>query len=425
MKKHSVLLIFLFVISILFTSCAQGTDTEPLVGGGLSRDTVDFDEENSQVNLTVAETLPSCVWYESGYCFYAYDDYGSLYRVLWTDVSELEENLRINVSYTYKKILTYAEYGTGWSPMYEISATSVTSMSRTYVTEDGENYKLSIPNSNKSVKFGREYIKYIPYIYDAVVDNAVDKLSASVAQYGNNSGYYFTIDDDGYLCLTVEVIAPLAEGEIGSCSDHKHIFFSERISSVGLKDNGPISSYIPPQPQKYDTLNFAVTSIYKMTIPSGLPEYAEAYKKMLSSFSGDGFLYEVQSSSAEREPFLYLIPETDYEDIGVSYYFNGGDTTYQVLVYSSQDARNISSLEKYYVWRFGAFNYTEEYDPNVGYTDTLYIYETADGKICALAQIDKTHYTEIRADKDKIGIGELKDLVKTLSYSQKTIEYLP
>lgn len=229
-----------------------------------------YSDVESTVDMTVAESLPSCVWYESGYCFYAYDDYGALCRVLWTDVSELEENLRINVSYTYKKILAYDEYSTGWSPMYEISAKSVTSFARTYITEDGETFKLSIPNSDKTVKFGRDYIKYIPYVYDDLVDNAVDKLSDSVAKYDDNySGYYFVIDHDGYLKLCAEVIVPLSEGEVGDCKDHKHIFFSERISSVGLKDNGPISSYIPPQPQKYDTLDFAVTSIYKMTIPTG------------------------------------------------------------------------------------------------------------------------------------------------------------
>ena len=129
---------------------------------------------------------------------------------------------------------------------------------------------------------------------------------------------------------------------------------------------------------------------------------------MHSAFWGDGFLYEAQSSVAEREQFVYLIPETEFEDIGISYFFKSNDTLYQVLIYSSQNARNISTLEKYYVCRFGSFNYIEEYDSSAVFAGMVYIYETADGNIYARTQIDKTHYTEIRADKHKFGIGKLK-----------------
>ncbi len=381
--------------------------------------------EDTVLNMTIAETLPSCLAFEDGYCFYAYDVYGSLYRVLWTDHSKLEEKCRVKVYFTFKKMLVYDEPASGWSPMFEVTATKVEPYSRSYVKSQDDLYEISLPDCEKNVKLGRDYIKYVPYIYDDLIDKAVEKLSESVKQYDNNSGHYLSIDKDGYLCLSIEVIAPLSEGESGGCSDHKHIFFSERISSVGLKDDGPISSYIPPQPQRYDTLDFAVTSIYKGTIPSGDQDHAEAYKQMLSAFSGEGYIYEAVSGNHEREQFVFLIPETNYEDIGVSYYFNSGNAAYQVLIYSTQNAKNISSLEKYYVSRFGAFSYIEEYQPSGSFADTLYIYETADGKICARAQIDKTHYTEIRADKDKVGFNTLKSFISTLSFKQKKIEYLP
>ena len=69
MKRLFLLFVFLTIFSVMLISCGSNNSDTELFGGGLSRDTVDFDEENSQVNLTVAETLPSCVWYESGYCF--------------------------------------------------------------------------------------------------------------------------------------------------------------------------------------------------------------------------------------------------------------------------------------------------------------------------------------------------------------------
>ena len=79
---------------------------------------------------TIAETLPSCVAFEykdgNPYCFYAYDDDGKLYRVLWNNFDGLNEKDRIVVDHNDNIIaLNYDEYPSGWTPQYEITAISI------------------------------------------------------------------------------------------------------------------------------------------------------------------------------------------------------------------------------------------------------------------------------------------------------------
>ena len=80
--------------------------------------------------MTIAETLPSCVAFEykdgNPYCFYAYDDDGKLYRVLWNNFDGLNEKDRIVVDHNDNiVVLNYDEYPSGWAPQYEITAISI------------------------------------------------------------------------------------------------------------------------------------------------------------------------------------------------------------------------------------------------------------------------------------------------------------
>jgi hypothetical protein len=81
--------------------------------------------------MTIAETLPSCVAFEykdeNPYCFYAHDDSGKLYRVLWNNFDGLHEKDRIVVDHNdIIKTLSYDEYPDGgWTPQYEITAISI------------------------------------------------------------------------------------------------------------------------------------------------------------------------------------------------------------------------------------------------------------------------------------------------------------
>lgn len=81
------------------------------------------------ITLTIAETLPSCVAFEhkdeKPYCFYAYDTEGHLYRVLWNDFTGLnEKDVVVDHNDDIKK-LDYVNPPGGWTPQYEVTATSI------------------------------------------------------------------------------------------------------------------------------------------------------------------------------------------------------------------------------------------------------------------------------------------------------------
>lgn len=82
------------------------------------------------ITLTIAETLPSCVAFEykdeKPYCFYAYDTEGHLYRVLWNDFTGLNEKDVVVVDHNDDiKKLEYVNPPGGWTPKYEVTATSI------------------------------------------------------------------------------------------------------------------------------------------------------------------------------------------------------------------------------------------------------------------------------------------------------------
>ena len=82
------------------------------------------------ITLTIAETLPSCVAFEhkdeKPYCFYAYDTEGHLYRVLWNDFTGLNEKDVVVVDHNddIRKLDQVNPPG-GWTPKYEVTATSI------------------------------------------------------------------------------------------------------------------------------------------------------------------------------------------------------------------------------------------------------------------------------------------------------------
>ena len=86
--------------------------------------------ETNVLTLTIAETLPSCAAFEyrepnKPYCLYAYDTDGHLYRVLWTDWDGLKEKDQIFVEYSDIKELDQTNPPGGWTPQYEVVASSV------------------------------------------------------------------------------------------------------------------------------------------------------------------------------------------------------------------------------------------------------------------------------------------------------------
>ena len=113
------------------------------------------------------------------------------------------------------------------------------------LSEENGVYKLTLPKSKEVIELYEEQVRFVPYVTDALVEAAENKITNDVSQYSNQSDFFLQITNN-YLCLVVEVIKsidPLVsteEGEIvdGGCGiDHEHLFFSERISSQAVADN--------------------------------------------------------------------------------------------------------------------------------------------------------------------------------------------
>ena len=94
-----------------------------------------------------------------------------------------------------------------------------------YRTDEYYNVRVSADGEVTEIDGG--YHSYRQFIKGATAERiaaAEAGLDRQIARYGDkHSGYYFTVDDEGYLCLTCEVIVDKAFG------DHEHKFFTERI----------------------------------------------------------------------------------------------------------------------------------------------------------------------------------------------------
>lgn len=110
--------------------------------------------------------------------------------------------------------------------------------------KDGS-YTLTLPISGQIIEVDEEYQGRLSGVTDKLLRAAEEKLAEETAIYPENSGYYLTVDQEGYLCLGVEVIRridpPISEAitdedggeyviEAGCNIDHEHLFFQERIS---------------------------------------------------------------------------------------------------------------------------------------------------------------------------------------------------
>jgi hypothetical protein len=90
-----------------------------------------------------------------------------------------------------------------------------------------EYYNVRISADGEVIEIDGGYHNYRQFIKGATAERiaaAEEGLDGQTARYGDkHSGYYLTVDDEGYLCLTCEVIVDKAFG------DHEHKFFTERI----------------------------------------------------------------------------------------------------------------------------------------------------------------------------------------------------
>ena len=76
------------------------------------------------------------------------------------------------------------------------------------------------------------YAQYLPYVTPEMITDAEEDLARQSAAYPEGGPIYMTIDQEGYLCLQMEVIheyEPTTPGTSGCGIDHDHLFFTARI----------------------------------------------------------------------------------------------------------------------------------------------------------------------------------------------------
>ena len=95
-----------------------------------------------------------------------------------------------------------------------------------------ESYYVNLTPEKEVESIIGEYGQYAKYLGNATEEAfavAKEKLAAQIeGLQSDKSGYYLSIDSEGYLCLSVEIIVDLDEPDENGM-DHKHLFFQERI----------------------------------------------------------------------------------------------------------------------------------------------------------------------------------------------------
>ena len=102
-----------------------------------------------------------------------------------------------------------------------------------------ESYGVTLNARREVTGISGGYENYRRFLEGATPE-AVAAAEAALAEqwkpYGEHSGSYLSIDNEGYLCLSCEVIVeldpPFWEQEGGCGIDHEHKFFHERICSA-------------------------------------------------------------------------------------------------------------------------------------------------------------------------------------------------
>lgn len=108
---------------------------------------------------------------------------------------------------------------------YSVEYTLTIGDYRTY-----ESYHVKF-NADKTVKnfhanYEGKYSAYLLFATDDKINAAEEKLTKQLEKYETHSGFYLSIDDQGYLCLNAEVIVD------SLFNDHEHKFFTERICGL-------------------------------------------------------------------------------------------------------------------------------------------------------------------------------------------------
>jgi hypothetical protein len=79
---------------------------------------------------------------------------------------------------------------------------------------------------NSYANYEGKYSAYLSFASEDKISEAEEKLTKRLEKYETHSGFYLSIDDQGYLCLNAEVIVD------SLFNDHEHKFFTERICGL-------------------------------------------------------------------------------------------------------------------------------------------------------------------------------------------------
>ena len=101
----------------------------------------------------------------------------------------------------------------------------------------GESYNISLSRDGQVTEINGSNTNFRKFLKNATPEKIAAAEASLAEQMGHladqeNSAYYLNIDDQGYLCLSCEVIVQLsggADGDGGCGIDHEHKFFTERI----------------------------------------------------------------------------------------------------------------------------------------------------------------------------------------------------
>ncbi len=128
--------------------------------------------------LTIAKARPGCPAFEykneKPFCFYAFDNDGNSYRVIWSGIEHLKEEDKVEVFYIGdKKTFEYNEYPDGgWTVKYEINALSVEKRILPENNEDLRTEQIYKYDKYSITQNAREYISDREYaLYKSMVDS--------------------------------------------------------------------------------------------------------------------------------------------------------------------------------------------------------------------------------------------------------------
>ena len=249
-----------------------------------SGDTKNADEAFVTVKMTVSgskDGYPAVVK-DADPHFFAYDENGDLYRIVWNRLDDIREGETVYVTYFNDGIIKQLNYdktsdAKGFFAQYEFEPKTVwseamwkwkeisdkalrekhaiTDLSHYLVSYDvgadgyiltytlyigkyrtEESYRITVNQKEEIVHFFGEYGEYAKYLKNATpeaIKSAEAKMKERLAEYSENTGCYLYVDKEGYLCLQAEVIIHLEPddpkyGKVG-CGDHDHRMFTERI----------------------------------------------------------------------------------------------------------------------------------------------------------------------------------------------------